>query len=462
MLSSLHHWKGQSRNYGEHIDTTDNDIVMVDADQYESNDQFQRRRHNRVDEYEHSVGEGKPLEGIMQDFDQLNPSADVQNASASTTSSASSRSVNSVASPYSAGTSVCSDVPKEMPDKLLVAYLAAPGWSKGPLLLVKAGLGRGGFGAVTVWVSLVDHKLYLRKIQRGSKDKQPADISRYVPHANVPALLTFIKHGQVPRHFPSDRSYWWSTIHEFVDCPNLLKVITHTAKSGYRFPEPLVWKCGLTLLEIVQKLLFRSPRGSVNHNDIFPRNILVSLDDDPKSASGFQLIDFGIASMAYEQRLNSWDLVCISDVLYTMMLGYMDAHPRFAYNSPWTDRQMYSQKLHSLMWELWEKADSCMLRDLIYIGRNEMWLEQFIEDWRTQTDASMERHKSLGYDLRIPYKHSKIEPKIRAWQGDTAVQEMEEFFDNTLENGGCSPFQKAWVKPSTLEVIELDKNMTWC
>lgn len=450
-------------DFGREMLKYEHDTTMLDVSPLSECDQPQRKRNKLIDEYQHSQDKGKVLEGLLQDFDQLNQTGQ-QNTSRSSEWSQYSRSSKSAGS--SAATSVNSSIPKPLAVNVLVAYLATPNWEKGPLVLVKAGLGRGAFGFISVWKSLVDSKLYVRKLQRSTMDRQPADISRYISHQHIPRLLTFMKHGRPPRrlespmHANNTHSNWWSSIHDFIEGPNLLSVIDNAWRTGYRFPEPLVWRCGLTLLDIVQKFLFHSPKAAINHNDIFPRNILVTNDAQQKSPSNFHLIDFGVATTSYEKALSSYDLYCITDVLYSMMLGRVDVLPRFAYCNP-KNKGPYSAELQNMVWRLWMNADPhCVPSGYVHTV-NEIWLAWFINDWRIKTDMSFEHHSSLGTDLKIPLKYFKIEPLIRGWQGENAVQDMTDFLDNVMENDVCVPFQKAWVNSETLQVVKVEDKLTW-
>ena len=62
-------------------------------------------------------------------------------------------------------------------------------------ILVRPSFAKGGFGHCSVWKSLNDGNLYIRKLQVTAGGK-PKDITHHVSAANVPALVAYVDHGR--------------------------------------------------------------------------------------------------------------------------------------------------------------------------------------------------------------------------------------------------------------------------
>ena len=62
-------------------------------------------------------------------------------------------------------------------------------------VLVRPSFAKGGFGHCSIWKSLDDGSLYIRKLQVTS-GARPKDITHNISHPNVPALVAWEYHGR--------------------------------------------------------------------------------------------------------------------------------------------------------------------------------------------------------------------------------------------------------------------------
>lgn len=250
-------------------------------------------------------------------------------------------------------------------------------------------------------------------------------------------------------------------MHEYVDGPTLLSVFKNIEGTGYRFPEASIWKFGATFLEIIRQMLFPQifdggRSEAMSHNDIYPRNILVSNIFGEEDASRFHLIDFGIATRGNENPRKMNDLICISDILFSLMLGRnIGAAARFQVHCGRTCQDWpYSTDLFMRVSQVYEAARSVTFKAPL----KRDWFDAMIAAFRHNTRKSVEAAKKTGRETRIYIERplTNFEP----W--GVGMNDIERPIDTILKyETRCFPCQKAWIDSESLEIVRVEDEIIW-
>lgn len=249
-------------------------------------------------------------------------------------------------------------------------------------------------------------------------------------------------------------------MHKFVPGRTLLEIFESAERGSYRFPEAAIWQFGATMLEIVSHMLYSNRDGTgrpkpMNHNDIYPRNVLVTNPSNTNTTSQFHLIDFGLATRGDKCGSNTIDLQCICNIMYSMMLGkYMDQA-----------RQSVLQRQHCRGWPyssgLAHQID--LVHDIAAQPPSITMPPQCSFDSAIAHFQKMARLRSYfdkqgGGSIRIHMRTSEVEAQAMSFKGDRA--ELD-FYGALRGQGGCYPCQRALYDVDSHKVLEIERTIIW-
>ena len=211
------------------------------------------------------------------------------------------------------------------------------------------------------------------------------------------------------------------------------------------------------MLEIARQMLYPDQHGTnrsrgMNHNDIFPRNILVTNPLDSNTPSQFYLIDFGLATRSDERDLDTTDLRCISDIMYSMMLGRLIDQARHRVISQQVCRNWpYSHALLARIGQVHEEG--AKRRPMSTPPRR--WFNSTIGEFRKQVHSHCEQDGgSAQIHMHVP--GPDMQPVM--FQGEC----HELAFNEALRGeGGCYPCQRAYIDVASLNVVEVETTISW-
>lgn len=193
----------------------------------------------------------------------------------------------------------------------------------------------------------------------------------------------------------------------------------------------------------------------MSHNDIYPRNILVS-NINGKDTSQFHLIDFGMATKGVENPKKMIDLVCISETLYSLMLGRnIGAAARYWVNSSRScqDRP-YSNDLVTRVGQIYEAARFATFKAPL----RRDWFDAMIAAFRYNTRKSIEAAEKVGKETKINVKNPLTD--VEPW--GIRMRDIETPMATMLKNeSGCFPCQTAWIDVESLNVVRVDREVVW-
>lgn len=337
------------------------------------------------------------------------------------------------------------------------------------LLLVKPQYASGAFGNCSVWIGAKDKRLYIRKIIVGDiastsiNSSIESEVALTVDHPNVPKIRYHVNHGGGPhpnvfghKDFSGEQiKTVWSIVSDFVNGPTLEHF---TRRSGEKLPEGAIWKCGLTLLKVLQKMQLQN----IVHSDIKSRNILISAETTStgREEAEFHLIDFGLAQQIHVPVGNSYrDCSLIAEVLFCMILnkptsgGFRTCRKLYrevqevAKQTEWT----YSQDLVNATWNLheFEMRQNKRHGIAIPLERMQKWQERFEKGLDLCRGLEPQAGRCDTLEIEIPIQ-------------DTRPLLVENAFQLTRSSStACCPFRKAKININTLEVWEIGAFDVW-
>jgi serine/threonine protein kinase len=202
-------------------------------------------------------------------------------------------------------------------------------------------LGTGHQGAAALVRSVDDDKLYVRKTATYELDAYTEVEGAWSPEASNYREHPYINRLHSSQNHPHKTQVHTSLIFDFQNGGDLTKLVESYHDLDMAVPENIIWPIIRQLFDAISFLHHCCGSVVIEHNDIFPGNILVSWPHDRHAGPSARLADFGL-SMAHpvERDPKAWarrvhdqeaaigmasDYKSLADVLFYMMTGSLSS-----------------------------------------------------------------------------------------------------------------------------------------